>query len=1165
MPELKPKNDKPTVHNLSPLPVCSLCKSSGVTRFNFDCAKCMERLKSSKTTISELFAILRIWTSSVQQNISIILNLIFQRGANINDRDGLTDLTLLHYACKAGANHIGDENIASKIITDLITKGADVTARSRWTDMTPLHYASFFNCSNVINVLAKTLTSSEINAKCSSFDDGTSLHIAANNLCRGAVIALLGHGANPNITNNLNRSALEVVPDVVALGSQAEAVIIAKDIQEMLQCGNDIAKMKTIRDRIRSQEREQQKINKAFSPLTTQVLKTDMNKEVKKNEYQEKILPNSNNSRDQTEKLNGINHSISPNHVKTTKDGKKSKSRDSNKKINSLDEDEVSPKDGKKNKSKDSVKKIDLLDQDEIFPKDIKKNKSKDITRKIDSLDQEGASPRESKKNKSRDGSKKGDSLNQDDVSPKGSRTKSRDTVEKMDSSEQNGTSSKLPPNGSNKKISDTVDRIYSFHNQDEETHRDRTTDFSKGIKSLTQNDISSEILQKESKSIRTIEKMHEMNSLDDDIVTDLSLSESSKNKSNETVQSSSEYKVTKREKSKQSLRRLNSLDQSDRKKSLVDKIRSISFVKNFDSSQDDSPSDSGIERKVKKRESSRTHASKEEDTESSHNKRDSNKTRSSKEEDIISSNKKHESSKPHTSGGDDSLSSNKVERKHEGSKTQVCKAEDNTSSSKKHESSNTHISNGEDIISSSKKHESSKTHTSKGEDNATSNKKQESSKTHTGKGEDNTSNNKKRESSKGLTSKIDDNLSSSKRSSKDKIDRNRKSRSSGDRRSSDKKSLKETILSFDFKPGDTVRSGSKVGKLCYFGRTEFADGIWAGIKLDEPIGKNDGTVDGVTYFSCKPKHGILVNASRVQKVTDHTTSDSNQFSDLIPNPSEIKNIFESASDSSQLQSNPDEISVLDLLQLKYESSKIRIGDRVIASDDKPGVVRFVGKTKFASGTWIGIELDEELGKNDGSTAGVRYFTCKPRHGVFLPPSKVMKDLNYYYAAKLQKESDLQAAQAEKARLIKNANLPDENKNRDVSASKSSISDSVDTVLRNSKIKRESDEKAIAMNLKLKTNTNNSLGKSDPNSSSITVTTGMSAYVNSDIGIIRFIGYVEPLHGNYLGIELRKPKGTMDGTYEGKKYFACKPNHGLLVKPSAVTVRGINAAELIEE
>ena len=43
------------------------------------------------------------------------------------------------------------------------------------------------------------------------------------------------------------------------------------------------------------------------------------------------------------------------------------------------------------------------------------------------------------------------------------------------------------------------------------------------------------------------------------------------------------------------------------------------------------------------------------------------------------------------------------------------------------------------------------------------------------------------------------------------------------------------------------------MGLLKYIGRTDFAKGIWAGIELDEPIGKNDGAVAGKRYATTHP------------------------------------------------------------------------------------------------------------------------------------------------------------------------------------------------------------------------------------------------------------------------------------------------------------------------
>ncbi|CCX06459.1 CAP Gly-rich domain-containing protein [Pyronema domesticum] len=57
----------------------------------------------------------------------------------------------------------------------------------------------------------------------------------------------------------------------------------------------------------------------------------------------------------------------------------------------------------------------------------------------------------------------------------------------------------------------------------------------------------------------------------------------------------------------------------------------------------------------------------------------------------------------------------------------------------------------------------------------------------------------------------------------------------------------------------------------------------------------------------------------------------------------------------------------------------------------KRGTVRFVGLVKEIpnGGLWVGVELDEPVGKNDGSIQGVRYFQCKPNFGSFQKPERV--------------------------------------------------------------------------------------------------------------------------------------------------------------------------------
>lgn len=83
-----------------------------------------------------------------------------------------------------------------------------------------------------------------------------------------------------------------------------------------------------------------------------------------------------------------------------------------------------------------------------------------------------------------------------------------------------------------------------------------------------------------------------------------------------------------------------------------------------------------------------------------------------------------------------------------------------------------------------------------------------------------------------------------------------------------------ETEVEQGFKLGDRVSTtGSKNGILRYIGEVDFASGKWAGIQLDRPIGKNDGSYKDKRYFHCPPKHGLFVTLKSLKKVHTQVTT----------------------------------------------------------------------------------------------------------------------------------------------------------------------------------------------------------------------------------------------------------------------------------------------------
>uniref|UniRef100_A0A671V7T4 CAP-Gly domain containing linker protein 2 n=1 Tax=Sparus aurata TaxID=8175 RepID=A0A671V7T4_SPAAU len=207
-----------------------------------------------------------------------------------------------------------------------------------------------------------------------------------------------------------------------------------------------------------------------------------------------------------------------------------------------------------------------------------------------------------------------------------------------------------------------------------------------------------------------------------------------------------------------------------------------------------------------------------------------------------------------------------------------------------------------------------------------------------------------------------------------------------------------------DYTVGEHVWvNGVKPGVIAYLGETQFAPGQWAGVILNDLVGKNDGSVGGVRYFECQPLQGIFTRPSKLTRQPVGEGSDSHSTDSVsVQNQNQqggassgqrvVVTLREGLLNSAGKTGNESGSNMSDSGSVKKGGDKdLRVGDRVLVGGSKMGVIRYMGETDFAKGEWCGVELDEPLGKNDGAVAGTRYFQCLPKFGLFAPIHKVIR------------------------------------------------------------------------------------------------------------------------------------------------------------------------------
>ena len=131
------------------------------------------------------------------------------------------------------------------------------------------------------------------------------------------------------------------------------------------------------------------------------------------------------------------------------------------------------------------------------------------------------------------------------------------------------------------------------------------------------------------------------------------------------------------------------------------------------------------------------------------------------------------------------------------------------------------------------------------------------------------------------------------------------------------------------------------VGIVRFIGEIKNEAGIFYGIDMSEPNGNNDGSHNGVYYFTTHDNYGLFIKKPEIVKT---------------------------------LQKND------------YNLPRVTVGDIVgIKQLNCNAIIRFIGWTLFHPEViWYGLQLEDYQGDNNGTIDTRVYFTCEENKGLFV-------------------------------------------------------------------------------------------------------------------------------------------------------------------------------------